>query len=118
MTEMPNVSVRAQRLEWVLLVCAAIDLILSTVVDIQSHRIGSLHLFARSGALMVMAGVLIELRYQGFYSQWSLRQHERATGFGGSPIEALPRTYDRKLGIARLFSVTGTLIWAYGDLVL
>ena len=118
--EMPSIPRWSLVLEWALLIGVMVDLTLSAIVDVLARRIGKPdeHLFAAAGALMVMAGVIIEFRYQEFSSKWNFRQLQRATAFGGAEIEPLPDTYRWRLGVGRITGIVGTLIWAYGSLII
>ncbi|MPQ77513.1 hypothetical protein [Hydrogenovibrio sp. JE_KL2] len=71
--------------------------------------------FARSGALMVFAAVTVEFRLAGIL-QKSISDANTVAGLGIPAGVSVPKANKILAITAHLFALTGTLIWAYGDL--
>jgi hypothetical protein len=100
----------------------AIAATLSCYLAIHTHR---LDYFARSGAIVTLCGLLMTFRE---YLRRARDLYWRDTGLADQPafgrlnqMEARPkaRVADAKaLRVGLLYTVIGTTIWAYGDLLL
>lgn len=86
----------------------------SAVFDVSSSR--DLHLFQRSGAILVAAGAFAEIqlsRHPGWFRQEIIDQHL------GENAEVWDKFFERSKKY-QLYGwggvIFGTIIWAYGDL--
>ena len=74
--------------------------------------------FMRSGAIMVLFGAMMEYRHNNFQHTIDMTSVRWASGVGG-PVIFEPSHLRSLLGyIAHSFVIIGTVIAAYGDLIL
>jgi len=77
-----------------------------------------LGLFPRSGAVLILAGALMEYRQSKFERRAFEQSIRFSAGFGGHTVFGLPRHRGVIVFIARLYILSGTVIWAYSSLLL
>ncbi len=101
-------------ISWLIFVVAVIFSVISIYLDLRYH--GECYLFQRSGALIVIAAAIIEIKLSK-YPNWF---EEDLLHFEHDAEEAV---WDRFFNLSSKFRrigwyslVIGTVIWAYGDI--
>lgn len=99
------------------IVLTGIVLVVSASLWLQSVDPQS-NWFMRSGAVVVLLGVVLEYRHSGFESFASAKSIEWACGVGGPTVFELSHLRKSIGYAAHTCVVIGTFIAAYGDLLL
>lgn len=107
---------RKYKFEWVLLAVAVLFSVVSIIADCYSD---SLNLFARSGAIVVLAAVVVEYRISShIYEDIQRAQFLQSKIDLSVPLKGKPAPQRKRVAIvAHILVVLGTVIWGYGDSV-
>lgn len=107
---------RNYRLEWLALFAAVFISVVSFVGD---YFFASLNLFARSGAIIVLAAAFVEYKTSAhIYEDIQRVQFLQSTINTRVPLKGKPTKTRKKISnAAQSLIVLGTLIWGYADLL-
>ena len=122
------------KFEWILLLIGILCSVASILFDVQSTE--NTIWFARSGAIIVLVSAIVEYRLSSFiYADIAQAAQKTALKLASMPkvsdnrmVEAMVKSNliikpeaskPRKIlsAISHVFIITGTIVWAYGDLV-
>ena len=106
---------RNYKFEWGLLVVTVLFSVASSIADCYSE---SLNWFARSGAIVVLASVIVEYRISShIYEDIQRAQFLQSKIDVSVPLKGKPAPQRERVAIAaHILVVLGTIIWGYGDL--
>ncbi|HCM1204851.1 TPA: hypothetical protein N2883_004524 [Vibrio parahaemolyticus] len=107
---------RSYKLEWFLLFIAVTFSLISVFGD---YLFVGFNWFARSGAILVLIGAVVEYRVSShIYEDIQRVQFQQSKISLPVPLKGKPTKNRKKIQIAaHTVIVFGTLIWGYGDLV-